>query len=204
MEIPAVTSAMFKVCGSCRRAWPTWESFVTDPEVRLLGLQSRASLPDATVLVFEHWLRQLRLHPHPAAPPPGPHHPRATWPSLRDSEECPGALLGLQRPRPLRRAVPPCPGPGDPGRRRRAAGDAEVRAPSVARGAPAGAVSGLSGADASRRRVRMSDPAIRCRALHEALQGRPRRGRPRPGRARRGVLRPPRPQRRRARPPPWR
>ncbi len=90
MEDPVTASAMFKVCGSCRRAWPTWESFVTDPEVRLLGLQSRASLPEATVLIFEHWcgssvsiltsrLRYLV-----------PHHPGAKWPCLRGTDQCPG------------------------------------------------------------------------------------------------------------------
>ena len=90
MEKTVVADAMFKVCGSCRRAWPTWESFVTDPEVRLLGLQSRASLPDATVIVFEHFcgssvsILTRRLY-HLV-----PHHPGAKWPSLRDSEECPG------------------------------------------------------------------------------------------------------------------
>ena len=93
MEKAVVSNAMFKVCGSCRRAWPTWESFVTDPEVRLLGLQSRASLPDATVLVFEHWcgssvsILTRRLH-HLF-----PDHPAAKWPSLRGTDECPAHCL---------------------------------------------------------------------------------------------------------------
>jgi len=93
MEKTVVADAIFKVCGSCRRAWPTWEAFVTDPEVRLLGLQSRASLPDATVLVFEHWCGSSvsiltgRLH-HLVS-----HHPAAKWPSLRDTDACPGHCL---------------------------------------------------------------------------------------------------------------
>jgi hypothetical protein len=44
----------FQICGSCKRAWATWESFVLDPAVRLLGLQSELALPDVNLLVFEH------------------------------------------------------------------------------------------------------------------------------------------------------
>jgi hypothetical protein len=89
MEPSVVSAAVFKVCGACRRSWHTWEAFVTDPEVRLLGLQLRASLPEATVLVFEHFcgssvsILTRRLY-HLV-----PNHPGAKWPSLRDSEDCP-------------------------------------------------------------------------------------------------------------------
>ena len=44
----------FQICGSCRRPWPTWDKFVLDPEVRLLGLQSEITRPDINLLVFEH------------------------------------------------------------------------------------------------------------------------------------------------------
>jgi hypothetical protein len=44
----------FQTCGSCKHAWPTWESFVLDPAVRLLGLQSVSANPDFNLLVFEH------------------------------------------------------------------------------------------------------------------------------------------------------
>ncbi len=44
----------FKECGSCRQAWPDWQSFVRDPALRLLGLQAIPGLPDANLLVFEH------------------------------------------------------------------------------------------------------------------------------------------------------
>ncbi len=44
----------FKVCGSCRRSWRSWEEFAADRDVRLLGLQAVANVPDASVLVFEH------------------------------------------------------------------------------------------------------------------------------------------------------
>jgi hypothetical protein len=44
----------FQTCGSCKGAWPTWESFVLDPAVRLLGLQSVIANPDVNLLVFEH------------------------------------------------------------------------------------------------------------------------------------------------------
>jgi hypothetical protein len=43
-----------QTCGSCRRAWPTWDSFVLDPAVRLLGMQSAVANPDVNLLVFEH------------------------------------------------------------------------------------------------------------------------------------------------------
>jgi len=84
---------VFKVCGSCRHTWRTWEDFVADPEVRLLGLQSSDTVPAATVLVFEHWcgtsvsILTRRLH-HLV-----PDHPAVDWPSLRDSDECPGHCL---------------------------------------------------------------------------------------------------------------
>jgi hypothetical protein len=105
MHPSTVATEVFKVCGSCRRTWSTWEEFVTDPEVRLLGLQSRASLPDATVLVFEHFcgssvsILTKRLH-HLV-----PHHPGAKWPSLRDTDECPGLCLDLSE---RGRCVAPC------------------------------------------------------------------------------------------------
>lgn len=44
----------FKTCGSCRHEWATWESFVHDPGVRLLGMQAVPGLPAANLLVFEH------------------------------------------------------------------------------------------------------------------------------------------------------
>ena len=48
------TPGPFQVCGSCKRAWLTWDGFVEDPAVRLLGLQSLAAAPAANLLVFEH------------------------------------------------------------------------------------------------------------------------------------------------------
>lgn len=96
MHTTTVATGVFKVCGSCRRTWSTWEEFVTDPEVRLLGLQSRASLPEATVLVFEHFcgssvsILASRLH-HLV-----PHHPGARWPCLCDTDACPGHCLDFR------------------------------------------------------------------------------------------------------------
>ncbi|NJD17899.1 MAG: hypothetical protein FIA95_01235 [Gemmatimonadetes bacterium] len=95
MQTSALATEVFKVCGSCRRTWHTWEEFVTDPEVRLLGLQSRASVPEATVLVFEHFcggsvsILTHRLH-HLV-----PGHPAAGWPSLRDTDRCPAHSLDI-------------------------------------------------------------------------------------------------------------
>jgi len=47
-------SGPFRVCGACKRAWPTWDGFVQDPAVRLRGLQSLAAEPGSNLLVFEH------------------------------------------------------------------------------------------------------------------------------------------------------
>jgi len=47
-------AAPFRVCGACKSAWPTWDGFVQDPSVRLLGLQSLAAEPGSNLLVFEH------------------------------------------------------------------------------------------------------------------------------------------------------
>jgi hypothetical protein len=71
--------APFQICGSCKRAWATWDTFVLDPEVRLLGLQSEIALPDVNLLVFEHGcgssisilsrrLRHLLPEPEPEDP----------------------------------------------------------------------------------------------------------------------------------------
>lgn len=89
-------NAPFKSCGSCRKHWYSWERFVVDPDLRLLGLQAIAGVPDASLLVFEHRcgssvsvlskrLRHLL-----------PDHEAANWPSLRGTHECPGhcAVLG--------------------------------------------------------------------------------------------------------------
>lgn len=85
----------FKTCGSCRYPWSTWDDFVADRELRLLGLQAIAGVPDASLLVFEHncgssvsvlskRLRHLL-----------PDHPAASWPSLRGSDQCPGHCTDL-------------------------------------------------------------------------------------------------------------
>lgn len=50
----ACASGPFQVCGACKRAWTTWDEFVRDPAVSLLGLQSIAAEPACNLLVFEH------------------------------------------------------------------------------------------------------------------------------------------------------
>lgn len=68
---------------------------MADPALRLLGLQSIAGVPDASLLVFEHGcgssvsvltkrLRHLL-----------PDHEAANWPSLRGTDECPGHCAQL-------------------------------------------------------------------------------------------------------------
>ena len=70
----------FQTCGSCKRAWSTWDDFVLDPAVRLLGPQAVITNPDCNLLVLEHRcgssvsiltrrLRHLLPEPEPANPP---------------------------------------------------------------------------------------------------------------------------------------
>lgn len=86
----------FQICGSCRCTWSTWDRFVRDPAVRLVGLQSSISLPDANLLVFEHGcgssisilskrLRYLLPEPEPGDPPA----------RLLGTEQCRGHCLVL-------------------------------------------------------------------------------------------------------------
>jgi hypothetical protein len=96
MTVERATSP-FQICGSCKRAWSTWDSFVLDPEVRLLGLQAVIIDPDFNVLVFEHRcgssvsiltrrLRHLLPEPEPADPPA----------SLLGTDECRGHCRRLE------------------------------------------------------------------------------------------------------------
>lgn len=34
--------------------WASWQDFVLDPDIRLLGLQAVQNLPDGNLLVFDH------------------------------------------------------------------------------------------------------------------------------------------------------
>ncbi|HZT30052.1 MAG TPA: hypothetical protein VFA33_09225 [Bryobacteraceae bacterium] len=95
-------SGPFQVCGACKRAWPTWDGFVRDPTVRLLGLQSLAAKPDCNLLVFEHScgssisilarrLRHLLPEPEPDVPLPvlyGTDQCRGHCRFLEDLEAC--------------------------------------------------------------------------------------------------------------------
>jgi hypothetical protein len=93
VECPAIP---FQTCGACRHAWPTWDSFVLDPAVRLLGLQATITLPDVNLLVFEHdcgssisiLSRRLRH----LLPEPGPGDPPAR---LMGTDQCRGHCLRL-------------------------------------------------------------------------------------------------------------
>lgn len=85
-----------KVCGSCGRPWRSWEDFLADPHLRLLGLQAVTRVPDANLLVFEHRcgssvsLLTKRLQ-HLI-----PEHPADGWRSLRGTEECRRHCLHLE------------------------------------------------------------------------------------------------------------
>ncbi len=45
---------LFRKCGSCGRAWKSWEEFVYDPGLTMLGIQVSESHPAANLIVFEH------------------------------------------------------------------------------------------------------------------------------------------------------
>jgi hypothetical protein len=87
---------LFQTCGSCGGAWPTWDSFVQDPAVRLLGLQSVITNPDINLLVFEHGCgssisilsKRLRY----LLPEPKPGDPTVR---LLGTEQCRGHCLHL-------------------------------------------------------------------------------------------------------------
>ncbi len=89
------TDQDFARCGSCHARWPSWEAFVTDVDVRLLGFQGYAPVPEANLLVFEHRcgstvsIRTARLrHLLPEMDTDG-------LPSLRGTEQCPGHCRSL-------------------------------------------------------------------------------------------------------------
>jgi hypothetical protein len=86
----------FQRCGSCGKKWPTWQEFVLDEDVRLLGFQAATGLADANLIVFEHRcgssisvlasrLRHLR-----------PTEPEANLPRLYGTEQCNGHCRELE------------------------------------------------------------------------------------------------------------
>ena len=91
------TAQPFKTCGACKRAWLTWDAFVLDPAVRLLGLQSDINNTDINLLVFEHAcgtsisLLAKRLRPFLPGPEPSDAHPR-----LMGTAQCRGHCLHLE------------------------------------------------------------------------------------------------------------
>ena len=44
----------FSTCGACRKHWATWNAFLEDPGVTLVGLQVAEHVPDSNLLIFEH------------------------------------------------------------------------------------------------------------------------------------------------------
>jgi len=86
----------FQTCGSCKGAWSTWDSFVRDPAVRLLGLQADVACPDVSLLVFEHGCGSsvsiLSWRLRHLLPEPQSGDPRAR---LLGAEQCRGHCLRL-------------------------------------------------------------------------------------------------------------
>lgn len=86
---PESADSPFQTCGACKLEWPTWESFLFDPDVRILGFQPALAHPELNLLIFEHrcgssisvLTRRLRH----LLPPRSEETPRVT---LYGSEEC--------------------------------------------------------------------------------------------------------------------
>jgi len=86
----------FATCGSCAHVWPTWDEFVRDSQLRMLGFQGTLGHPDTNLLVFEHrcgstvsvLTKRLRhLLPEPVH--------GVNLRSLRGTLDCPGHCLSL-------------------------------------------------------------------------------------------------------------
>ncbi len=95
----------FRVCGACKQSWASWDAFVGDPGIRLLGLQALTDVPDASVLVFEHRcgssisvLTRRLLHLLPLPDPA-----QSEWPSLRGTAECRRHCFSLEDQAPCDR-----------------------------------------------------------------------------------------------------
>ncbi len=102
----------FRVCGSCNKEWVSWRDFVSDPEVKLLGLQivpGTPGEPDANVVVFDHrcgtsisiYARHLRHHLSDPAPAE-----YADPPTHLDYRAC---TLRCPKPEDVARCDRPCP-----------------------------------------------------------------------------------------------
>jgi hypothetical protein len=92
----ARAAGRFQTCGSCKSEWSTWDSFVLDPAVRLLGLQAVIADPDFNVLIFEHHcgssISILTPRLRHLLPEPQPGDPAAR---LIGTEQCRGRCLSL-------------------------------------------------------------------------------------------------------------
>ncbi len=96
----------FRTCGSCRQVWRSWQDFVRDPGIRLLGLQAIVDLPHANLLVFEHrcgssvsvLASRFRQYLPDSQDSSG-------WSSLRGTDQCSGHCLHLEN---LQQCDRPC------------------------------------------------------------------------------------------------
>ena len=44
----------FRQCRVCGKQWNTWQEFLVDPSLQVLGLQAVPKIPKANVLIFNH------------------------------------------------------------------------------------------------------------------------------------------------------
>ena len=44
----------FRTCRLCNQSWSTFDEFIHDPKIQLVGLQAVPKIPKASVLVFIH------------------------------------------------------------------------------------------------------------------------------------------------------
>ena len=82
----------------CRKQWATRQDFISDPELRLLGLQAVPNFPDANLLVFEHEcgtsVSVLASRLRDLIPDPEPDDP--SLPLLQGTESCRGYCNRLE------------------------------------------------------------------------------------------------------------
>ncbi|MBW1809081.1 MAG: hypothetical protein JRJ87_12875 [Deltaproteobacteria bacterium] len=49
-----MSSDPFRICRLCNQSWSSFDEFIHDPKIQLVGLQAVPKIPKASVLVFIH------------------------------------------------------------------------------------------------------------------------------------------------------
>ena len=54
MNNNTINSDPFRTCRLCNQSWSSFDEFIHDPKIQLVGLQAVPKIPKASVLVFIH------------------------------------------------------------------------------------------------------------------------------------------------------